>query len=105
MSSGATPSPSTPQPSVGDRVPNRTIQTLSDSGLVKYSNRDYIGAIVDYTQTIQLKPDYATVYYNHGNAKERLLQFSEQRGHNIMSQKKKKQNGKSIFRGFTNPSS
>jgi tetratricopeptide (TPR) repeat protein len=34
----------------------------------KKENGDFIGAIDDYTNAIQLKPDYATAYNNRGNA-------------------------------------
>ena len=38
-------------------------------GANKYDRGDYEGAITDYTQAIQLKPDYATVYNNRGITK------------------------------------
>ena len=36
---------------------------------------DYKGAIADYTEAIRLKPDFATAYYNRGNAKYNLGQY------------------------------
>lgn len=37
-------------------------------GNEKYNNKDYPGAIADYTECIRLKPAYTDVYLNRGNA-------------------------------------
>jgi len=44
----------------------------NNRGNAKFWNSDYDGAIVDYTSSIELKPDYADAFYNRANANERL---------------------------------
>ena len=44
-------------------------------GYVKDELGDHIGAISDYTQAIQLKPNYADAYYNRGVAKGNLGRY------------------------------
>ncbi|HIF49558.1 MAG TPA: tetratricopeptide repeat protein [Cytophagales bacterium] len=40
------------------------------SGLKKYDNRDYNGAIVDFTKSIELNPNFVYAYFNRGVVKE-----------------------------------
>ena len=44
-------------------------------GNTKYDLGLYDAAIVDYTQAIRLKPDYALAHYNRGNAKADLKEY------------------------------
>ena len=44
-------------------------------GNAKYELGLYDAAIVDYTQAIRLKPDYALAHYNRGNAKYDLKEY------------------------------
>ena len=50
-------------------------ETYLYRGNDKYKSGDYKRAIVDYTQAIRLKPDYADAYYNRGIAKHDLGQY------------------------------
>lgn len=40
--------------------------TYNDDGIKKYNNKDFRGAIEDYTQAIKINPNYAEAYYNRG---------------------------------------
>ena len=55
---------------------NRTISvyTYLIQGSKKEKLGDYKGAIVNYTEAIQLKPNDASIYYNRGRAKAKLGQ-------------------------------
>ena len=50
-------------------------ETYLYRGNDKYKSGDYKRAIVNYTQAIRLKPDYADAYYNRGIAKDDLGQY------------------------------
>ena len=47
-------------------------ETYNFRGSVKFKQGDYVGAISDYAEAIQLKPDYAEAYNNRGLAKHEL---------------------------------
>ncbi|BBC24093.1 tetratricopeptide repeat protein [Pseudanabaena sp. ABRG5-3] len=47
-------------------------KAYGDRGLVKYTLKDYQGAIADWNEAIRLKPDFALAYYNRGVAKYTL---------------------------------
>jgi tetratricopeptide (TPR) repeat protein len=49
-----------------------TAEGFVNRGLAKYNLGDYQGAIADYNQAIQIKPDDAVAYNNRGNAKDIL---------------------------------
>jgi tetratricopeptide (TPR) repeat protein len=46
--------------------------TYFNQGLAKRESGDYKGAIADYNQAIQIKPDFAEAYKNRGSAKDDL---------------------------------
>ncbi len=46
-----------------------------DNGNTKFNQKDYTGAIADYTQAIELDPKLAPAYNNRGNAKARLQDY------------------------------
>ena len=50
-------------------------ETYFYRGNAKYELGLYHSAIVDYTQAIRLKPDYADAYINRGNAQAHLKQY------------------------------
>lgn len=37
-------------------------------GVLRYGQKDYAAAVADYTQSLRLKPDYATAYFERGKA-------------------------------------
>ena len=43
-----------------------------NSGVDKYEQGDYQGAIADYTKALEINPESANAYYNRGNAKNKL---------------------------------
>ena len=47
------------------------------SGQKKSELGDYKGSIADYDAAINLKPDFASAYYNRGRAKEKLGQICD----------------------------
>ena len=47
-----------------------------DNGNTKFNQKDYTGAIADYTQAIELDPKLAPAYNNRGNAKARLKDYT-----------------------------
>jgi len=46
------------------------------SGLVKYYNNDYIGAIKDFSKAIELNPKFEEAYFNRGFTKYLLGDYS-----------------------------
>jgi len=50
----------------------QTAKEYYNIGLEKHQNRDYYGAITDYTKSIELNPNFAYTYFNRGIAKEIL---------------------------------
>ena len=65
---------STPQPQPSPS-PQLTAQAFYDSGNSKYSLKDYTGAITDYNQAINLKPDFAEAHNSRGNCKYYLKDY------------------------------
>ena len=61
-----------PLPQGSKSIPTKT---YFNWGNKKLDLGDYAGAIVDYTQAIRLKPDFASAYYNRGIAKKELGQY------------------------------
>ena len=43
--------------------------SIPDAGGMIAAERDYAGAIADYTKSIEILPRYALAYYNRGNAR------------------------------------
>ena len=64
-------SQSQPLPSPPPTLIFPTSSELHDQALAKQNKGDDLGAIADYTQAIQLKPDYTIAYYNRGIARYR----------------------------------
>jgi tetratricopeptide (TPR) repeat protein len=57
---------------------NPTSQVLwFQSGILKYSNKDYEGAVSDLSKSIALQPDYANAKYFLGLSYARLGKYSE----------------------------
>ncbi|BAY74282.1 serine/threonine protein kinase [Nostoc linckia NIES-25] len=56
--------------------PFKTAQEIADSyygeGLEKYNNKDFRGAIEDYTKVIKINPNAVAAYYNRGLAQSNL---------------------------------
>ncbi|HSZ24451.1 MAG TPA: tetratricopeptide repeat protein, partial [Cytophagaceae bacterium] len=42
------------------------IDTYYQNGLTKIDRKDFNGAVEDFSKVIELKPDYASAYYNRG---------------------------------------
>ena len=42
----------------------QTADQWFESGFEKYEAKDYVGAIADYTECINLAPDYPEAYFN-----------------------------------------
>ena len=53
----------------------KTLQDWSDQAFEKDKNKDYKGAIEDYTKAIELKPDYTLAYYLRGNSRSSLSDY------------------------------
>ncbi|WP_084386904.1 tetratricopeptide repeat protein [Anabaena sp. CA = ATCC 33047] len=49
------------------RIKQKSADTYYQEGLEKYNNKDFHGAIEDYTQAIKINPNYAEAYKNRGN--------------------------------------
>ena len=47
-----------------------------EEGNKLYDNGDYNGAIIKYTEAIELNPDYAGAYYNRGSAYSRMQNYT-----------------------------
>jgi Trypsin-like peptidase domain/TPR repeat len=55
------------------QIPTLTADDYFVSARQKNKKGDYQGALVDYSQSISLKPDYALAYYNRGSLKYEKL--------------------------------
>ena len=53
----------------------QTADDLNNRGNAKQDNKDYYGAINDYSKAIELNPDIAYYYDNRGNAKNYLKDY------------------------------
>ncbi|MEH1820406.1 MAG: tetratricopeptide repeat protein [Nostoc sp.] len=58
-----------PTNSVTIEQKSKSAETYYNEGLEKYNNKDFRGAIEDYTQAIQINPNYAAAYINRGLAR------------------------------------
>jgi len=54
---------------------SQTAEDYYNSGLDKYDQQDYKGAILDYTKAIELNPKDSEAYYNRGTAKHKLQDY------------------------------
>ena len=54
---------------------NPLADNLFNSGVDKYKQGDYQGAIADYTKAIEINPHYLIAYHNRGNAKYDLSDY------------------------------
>ncbi|MEH2410598.1 serine/threonine-protein kinase [Nostoc sp.] len=50
------------------KIKQKSVDTYYKEGLEKYNNKDFRGAIEDYTQAITINPNYVDAYKNRGNA-------------------------------------
>ncbi|MEH2195387.1 MAG: tetratricopeptide repeat protein [Nostoc sp.] len=50
------------------KLKQKSVDTYYKEGLEKYNNKDFRGAIEDYTQAIKINPNYVDAYKNRGNA-------------------------------------
>ena len=53
-------------------INSQTAEEYEKNAKAKFYNDDYYGAIADYTKAIELRPDYASAYYNRGAVKSSL---------------------------------
>ena len=53
----------------------QTIMSLYDSGLEKFQEGDYQGAISDYNKALKIDPKSKIAYFNRGNANSRLKDY------------------------------
>lgn len=53
----------------------QTADTYIDSAKEKYDNKDYKGAIQDFTKAIELNPKFADAYSNRGVVKGNLQDY------------------------------
>ena len=54
---------------------NPLAKNLFNSGVDKYDQGDYQGAMADYTKAIEINPEYAPVYYFRGIAMDDLQDY------------------------------
>jgi len=64
--------PKTVKPELHPKTVQLTAEEWLNSAYNKGESGDYQGAIADYNQAINIKPDYALAYNNRGNAKSDL---------------------------------
>ena len=64
----------------GARVPQQSTDNSFKSGLAKYNDGDYAGAIEDYTHVIEIDPENASAHRNRAKAKCRLADTEFARG-------------------------
>ena len=65
--------PATP---LSEQEQSISAETYYVRGNVKFKQGDYVGAIADFDEAIQLKPDYAEAYNNRGLAKHELGEYA-----------------------------
>jgi tetratricopeptide (TPR) repeat protein len=53
-------------------IQQKSADTYYNQGLEKYKNKDFQGAIADYTSAIQINPNYAEAYNSRGDARSEL---------------------------------
>ncbi|MEH2023827.1 tetratricopeptide repeat protein, partial [Nostoc sp.] len=53
-------------------IEQKSVDTYYNEGLEKYNNKDFLGAIEDYTQAITINPNYVDAYCNRGLARSEL---------------------------------
>jgi len=61
----------------GSQSYSQSAKKYFKSGNTKYHNKDYNGAIADYTNAIEHKPDYFDAYFDRGLAKDNLKKYKE----------------------------
>ena len=49
-----------------------------NSGVDKYEQGDYQGAIADYTKAIEINPKFALAYFNRGLAKDKFRRIMKE---------------------------
>jgi len=54
------------------RIEQKSADTYYKEGLEKYNNKDFRGAIEDYTQAVTINPNYVDAYKNRGAARGQL---------------------------------
>lgn len=64
----------------GARVPQQSTDNSFKSGLAKYNDGDYAGAIEDYTHVIEIDPENASAHRNRAKAKCKLADTELARG-------------------------
>ncbi|MBD2437207.1 protein kinase domain-containing protein [Nostoc sp. FACHB-110] len=53
-------------------IEHKNAEAYYQEGLDKYNNQDFRGAIEDYTQAININPNFAMAYFNRGNAHDEI---------------------------------
>lgn len=55
----------------------QTIESLFQAGLTKADQGDFVGAIADWDQVIEINPTISAVWHNRGSALGRLKQYDQ----------------------------
>ena len=69
------PLPNIPQQTIAQNL-QRQADSLLTSGNQKFRNRDYPGALTDYSEAIKLSPKFEKAFYNRGDRKSTRLNSS-----------------------------
>ncbi|MFM7671714.1 MAG: tetratricopeptide repeat protein [Bacteroidota bacterium] len=57
--------------------PDETYRKYNERGDLKYDDKDYLGAIAEYTKAIEISPSEAAAYCKRGNAKKKIGKHQE----------------------------